>query len=207
MRTVIKNFERQELFNLYNSKVNPFSFVTTKLDITKAYNYSRKHKNLYAVLCYTFAVAMNKVENFKYRYEDGEIVKYDVINPVYTEMLDSKDVSFIGCRLGSSLEEFIELNKEAKEKFKETQNEVRVQDKEEGEIWFSCVPWFKFTGVVTPYDSSITIPNIIWDKYEIVDGHVYVNAMIQSHHGFVDGYHIGKLIEYINEELNNISED
>lgn len=207
MRTVIKNFERQDLFDHYNAWTNPFSFVTTKLDITKAYNYSRKYKNLYAALCYTFTVALNRIENFKYAYENGEIVKYDKLNPKYTEMLDTNDVSFIGCELGNSLEEFIELNKVAKEKFKKTQVEVNFDNNEYGQVWYSCLPWFKFTGVVPPFDPSITLPQIIWDKYEIVDGHVYINAMIIAHHGFVDGYHIGQLIEYINEELNNISED
>ena len=207
MRTVVTNLEREELFHHYNEKANPFSFVTTKIDITNAYNYSRKHKNLYAVLCYTFTKAMNQVDNFKYAYENGEIVKYDMLNPVYTEMLDTKDVSFISCKLGSSLEEFIELNKIAKEKFKKTQAVVGFDEEGLGEVWYSCLPWFKFTGVVPPYDPSITIPQIIWDKYEIVDDHVYINAMIISHHGFVDGYHIGQLIENINKELSELNED
>ena len=207
MKTVIKNYERKDLFDLYNNRVNPFSFVTIKLDITKAYNYSRKHKNLYALLCYTFAHAMNRVDAFKYRVENGEIVKYDEINPSYTEMLDTNDVSFICCKLGNSFEEFLEYNEKAKEKFKNTQAPVFFEEEDCGEVWFSCTPWFKFTSVVPPFDPSITIPQMLWDKYEIVDGHVYINTLIMAHHGFVDGYHIGKLIEYINEELNNINED
>ena len=75
------------------------------------------------------------------------------------------------------------------------------------EVWLSCLPWFKFTGVVPPFDPIVTEPQLIWDKYEIIDEHVYINVMIMAHHGFVDGYHIGQLIECINEELDKISED
>lgn len=207
MRRIITDYERQELFDLYNSRTNPFSFITTKIDITNAYNYSRKHKHLYALLSYLFTKAMNRIDNFKYRIENGEIVKYDTINPSFTEMLDNGDVSFISLDPCSSIEEFFDLHDRAKDEFKKSQKAVDYQTEANGQVWLSCLPWFKFTGVVPPFDKDESTPQIIWDKFEIVEGRVYINAMLMANHGFVDGFHFGKLIQYINEELDSIKED
>ena len=69
------------------------------------------------------------------------------------------------------------------------------------EIWLSCEPWFTFTGFIPPFDKEITIPQFIWDKYENIDGKYYIDLMIMVHHGFADGYHIGKFIELLNENI------
>ncbi len=207
MRKCIENFYRQDLFDTFNNRVNPFSFVTIKIDITSAYNYSRKHKHLYAVLCYCFTKAMNRIDNFKYRAEDGKIVFYDTIKPSYTEMLDNGDVVFITLDNTKTLMEFITLSDLAKKELKAKQKSIDLSHEETGEVWLSCLPWFKFTGVVPPFDKSASNPQIIWDKFEIVDDKVYINAMIMAHHGFVDGAHIGKLVQYIEAELAAIKED
>lgn len=204
MKKIVEDYNRKDLYEHYNSRTNPFSFVTTKLDITSAYNYSLKHKNLYATLVYVFASSMNKVPAFLYSHQDGNFIKYDKLNPSYTEILDNGNVGFISLNMEDTLSDFIKSNKKAKELFKEKQESIELNDKEDGCVWFSCTPWFKFTSCIVPFDKTIDIPQIIWDKYEIVDGRVYVNAMIMAHHGFVDGSHIGALIKEINEELKEL---
>lgn len=42
MRTEIKEFKREDLFKCFQEKTNPFSFVTTKIDITNLYQFCKK---------------------------------------------------------------------------------------------------------------------------------------------------------------------
>jgi len=70
----------------------------------------------------------------------------------------------------------------------------------------SCQPWFNFTGVIPPFDKSITIPQLIWDRFTFEGNRCYINLMIMVHHGFADGYHIGKLIEKIENTIQNIKD-
>lgn len=205
MRKVIENFERKDLVELYTNRANPFSFVTIKLDITNAYNYSRVHKHLYQLLCYTFTKAMNKVENFKYRLEDGKVVYYDIINPNWTERLDNGNVSFIECDMSDTFEEHLIKYEECIKEFKEKQDMVFKSSEGTTSVWMSCLPWFSFNSIIPPFDSSEPIPQLIWDKYQIEGEKVFVNLMIMSHHAFVDGVHMGMLIEEINKELDRIT--
>lgn len=207
MKEIVKNFERMDLYNKYNSRTNPFSFVTTKIDITKAYNYSKKHHHLHALLMYVFTKAINRADNFKYMVEDEKIIKYDILNPVYTVRLDNGNVCFIEFDMMENYEDYLDNFLKTKEIFKETQDRVVLSTPNRGAVWLSCLPWFKFTEVVPPFECSLPIPQLIWDKVEIENNHAYINLMIMAHHGFVDGFHIGELIEFINEELESLKED
>ena len=52
MKEEIKNYSRQDLFDYYHERSNPFVIVTTKIDITKIYNYCKLHKYHYATIAY-----------------------------------------------------------------------------------------------------------------------------------------------------------
>lgn len=196
MRTEITNFKRQELFDHYNSRTNPFSMVTTKIDITNIYKKCQKYKHYYATIGYYLTLAMNEVEEFKYRYENGVIYKYDSLRPNFTELLGDETIGFFTCELGDSYEEFLVNYDKAKKELFENKKGL---DNDEGEVWLSCQPWYNFSGLIPPFDKSVTIPQMIWDKYSFEDDKCYINLMMMSHHGFVDGYHIGKLINKIND--------
>lgn len=202
MRQEIINYNRLDLFNSYHSKTNPFSFVTTKMDITKLYNLIRKEKNSYATIGYYIALAANQVDAFKYRYEDGKIYKYDVIKPNFTQMFDDNTIGYFTCDMKDDYHAFIDEYNNILNKF--LKNHQSYDGNDSGEIWLSCEPWFNFTGVITPFDKEITIPQVIWDKFMFDGDKCYINMMIMVHHGFADGYHIGLFINKFKELIDNI---
>ncbi len=204
MRREIKEFERKEIFDYYHKNINPFSFVTTKIDITKIYKKCQKTKNYYATIGYYFSKAINQIDAFKYRYEDGKIYKYDVIRPNFTQMSKDKNVGYFTFEMQDEYRDFIQEFNKTQDLFRKNNKSYLKSD--QGEVWFSCQPWFQFLGVVPPFDKSITIPQILWDKFSFEDDRCYINIMIMVHHGFADGYHIGLLINKIKEEIEAIEE-
>lgn len=201
MKKEIENFERLDLFWQYHKRDNPFVIVTTKVDITNIY---QKCKNYYPSIAYYITLAVNKVDNFKYRFIQNKFYKYDRLKPGFTELTNSKKIGFFSCEVleNESLEHFIEKYKMKKAKFLET--EESMLNSEEDEIWLSCTPWFSFSSLVPPFDKNITIPQFIWDKFDIVGDKCYINLMIMAHHGFVDGYHISLFLSELNDIINNI---
>ena len=189
MRKEIKNFEREELFHKFDGKDNPFVFVTIELDVTPLYNLCRRVRNHYATIGYYVTKAVNEIDAFKYRYEDGKFYKYDILNPRFTQMSDS-------------YEKFIKNYKKAEVEFLETEITTPYTDK--GKILFSCEPWFNFTGLAIPFDKENTVPEIIWDRFNCKEDKCYLHFMISVHHGFVDGYHIGEFINTLQKIINNI---
>ena len=198
MRTEITNYERIETFNYYNNKDNPFIYLTTKVDITNIHN---KCKNYYASIAYFITLALDKVDNFKYRYENNKIYKYDTLNINFTQMLDN-NIGFFACNFKDNYHDFINEYKNVQEKF--NKNNSSTASKDEGEVWFSYVPWFNMSGLITPFDKKNTIPQFIWDKFTIENEKCYINLTIMAHHGFVDGFHIATFLKTLEEIITNI---
>jgi len=202
MKTEVKNFENKEHFEYYNSATIPFVTVTVKIDITNIYNFCKVRGNYYATIGYYFTKALNTVDEFKYSYEDGKFYKYDIIHPSFTDIREDKSIGYYTCDMVDDYDEFISDYTLTKKKFLNGE-ETKSQDGKRV-VWLSCQPWFHFTSLVPPIRREISIPQLIWDKFAFEDNKVYVNLMIMGHHGFVDGYHIGKLVSAIEEVVASI---
>lgn len=158
-------------------------------------------KHIYAKMGYYLCLALNEVDEFKYRYEENKFYKYDKISPSYTEQYSDGTIGFFTVPFKSDYETFIKDYVKIKDKFLKRDYEEKEQ---QDVVWLSCEPWFNFTSVVSPYEKDLTIPQLIWDKFIFIEDRVYTNLMIMSHHGFVDGAHIGKFLNILDEKITQI---
>ena len=194
----VEDFGRKELFKHYNDMENPFIIMTLPIDVTNIVEYCNVHKHFYATMGFIIGKAINEIDAFKYRYKDGKYYYCPRISPNFTQRVDN-NLGFYDC---DSLvyEEFIREYDDKKSKVGkftlETEERIDV-------VWLSCFPWASFSSLVSPHDKSITIPQLIWDKYILKDGRYICNLMIMVHHGFADGYDVGKLIENINYYIDD----
>lgn len=197
----IENFERRELFEHYNSCDNPFLVITTKIEVTNIVDYCKKNKNFYATLGFLITKTVNQIDNFKYRYCDGKVYFCDQVKSNYTQMYNDETIGYFNVSFNDNYDEYIRNFLETQNKFLENKDNLLENDLDE--IWLSCSPWFKFTSLIPPFSKEVTIPQFIWDKYENINDKYYVNLMIMVHHGFADGYHIGKFINTLEENIDN----
>ena len=195
------NYERKDLFNHYNDNDNPFLYLTTKIDITNIYNYCKKHKNHYATIGYIIGKTANQIDNFKYRYIDNKIIYYDKLNINYTQEKNNI-IGYFTTPYANSYKEYIKNYINIQKDF---YNDKYKLESRQDEIWVSCFPWGNFTGLITPYNKKILIPQFIWDKYIIEDNKIYINLMIMIHHGLADGKHIGKFIENLTKNIEQFN--
>lgn len=203
MGTEIKNYKRKELFDMYHSRSNPFAIITTKMDITELYKLGKKYGTQYGVIAYYITKVVNEIDAFKMRFVDNKFVYYEKIEPNFTDMIDENLIGFFESKFSLDIDEFIDNYRKTKELFKTTKKNILSLD--DGVIWLSCQPWYTFTSLIPPFDKSITVPQFIWDKFDMTDNKVTMNLMIIAHHGFVDGYQIGEFINKFKEEVDKIN--
>lgn len=199
----IKNFKRIELFNHYHKCDNPFVIVTTKIDVTNIVNYCRQHKNFYATLGFFITKTVNQIDAFKYRYSNGKFYYCDEIRSNYTQMFEDNNIGYFGLSAINDFNQYIEEFLKVQEIFLKDNKYSTESDLDE--IWLSCSPWFSFTSLIPPFNKEVSIPQFIWDKYQCTNGKYYVNLMIMVHHGFADGFHIGKFITLLEENINSFN--
>ena len=101
-------------------------------------------------------------------------------------------------------EDYMEFCRHAKER-SEAQTGFLDQEKETDElIYFSCTPWFDFTALTNEHklDKDDTVPHLAWGRYYEEKGRLMVHLSVEVNHRTVDGFHIGKLKERIDREID-----
>ena len=207
MKTVIdkSKWNRYETFTHYDSRTNPFLIISTTIDITNIYEYSKRHcLSMYATVGYFISKTANEFEGFKIRKENDEFVLYNNIIPNFTESINGENVYFFDVDFDEDLN-----------KFNEEFNKLRDIYKKQGivfkckpnEIWMSCAPWFSFNTITPPYSHDLLIPQFIWDKFNKDNNKVTTNLMVMVHHGFMDGYQLGMFYKKLEENIRNFKGD
>lgn len=202
---LLENYKRENMFKYFSSLDNPFAITTFEIDITKVVNYAKEHKHFNAIMGFIIKKAVLENEAFRLRYIDNKFYLCENVGISFTQLKDD-NVDFINCD-SDDMEDFfkeydqkkLELLDNIKTSF---DDERRIEEDRQDVIWLSCLPWHSFTGLVPPFDKKVTIPQVIWDKYEEVNGKYYCHLMVLVHHGFADGLHISRFVDSIENNIN-----
>ena len=207
MEIDLNTWNRYELFKHFDEETNPFLIINTPIDITNIYNHCKQSDDsIYATIGYVINKAVNQVDGFKYRKENNKIIKHEVIHSNYTENIDNETIGFFRVEFDDNYRHYMEtFNKERQLLFDNKGSDPSIITSDE--IWMSCAPWFNINSLVPPYNKDNTIPQFIWDRFKKENNKVTINLMIMVHHGFIDGYGVGKCIEAIQNEINNFKGD
>lgn len=201
----LKHWDRKDVYAFYKGLDHPLFSITVQVDVTHLYQKVKQEKTSFYLSFMHIAVQeMNKIEAFKYRFLHEEPVIFDVIHPSYTDLIPNTErfkivtVDFVEDRhlfIQSAQEtsskqgdQFIDLSKEAQADL----------------VYISTFPWASFTQITHAHnhDKSDAIPRLTWGKYVEANGHKMMSLSIEVHHAFVDGYHVGKFIDHLQEQLN-----
>ena len=202
----IDSWKRKEHFELFSEFDEPFFGITTEIDCTYAYNFTKESEiSFFAHYLHKSLIAANQIEELKYRIKNDDVVVFDKIDASPT----------IGRKDGTFAFSFIEYDP-AFEKFynsllaeiEAVKNSVGLRAKNDAEkidvIHFSSIPWIKFTGLTHARNLKVvdTCPKITFGKVYENNNKLMMPISINAHHGFVDGKHVGNFLEIYQDLLN-----
>lgn len=206
----LSTWERREIFSFFSGMSNPFYSVTFRQDVTKLYDYVKKHQlSFYYTLIFLCTQAINEVEAFHYVIRQGAVYRIDDRSPSFTDLKpDSDCFHIVTMPCGDSLTAF---NQEAKRRSTAQTVFLDAQAETDQLIYFSCLPWMDITAMTnerdlaSPSAQDESIPHITWGKYRHEHGRVELGISVEVNHRLIDGIHIGKFAATLTrliEELN-----
>lgn len=73
-------------------------------------------------------------------------------------------------------------------------------------VYLSCLPWFDLTCCTNErnFDKDDAIPRITWGKYVRQDDRETLGLSIEVNHRFVDGVHLGRFYEALQQKINDL---
>jgi len=201
----IYNWKRKKHYDFYKSFENPCFSVNVNIDITLLIE-KIKEKNLkFFPTCLFFIVkGMNSVDEFKYRIDHDRVIYYDLIHPSYTVLNGNENFVFCYTEFIDNFESFynqVLVSIEGAKSGDNLEDEEGVFDL----IFVSSIPWFSFNSVTHPFSSqeNTSIPRVTFGKYFKQDEKILMPISFQVHHGLVDGLHIARLLESIDQSIKD----
>lgn len=189
---------------IFRNSIEPRYCVTFELDITNFLTKVRAEKLSFTLsLIFVISKCANSIEEFHYRFLDGQIVLYDRINTAFTYLdKDTELFKVVHVEMQDTLEGY---NSAAAQKAA-NQKDYFTGPLGNDVFQFSPMPWVSYTHIshTNSGKKDLATPLFDWGKYFDRGGRKILPFSVQVHHSFVDGIHIGKLADLLQNYLNKI---
>ncbi len=206
MKHIIKldTWERKDLFQHFIKYSDPYFGITTNIDCTQAY---AKAKELgVSFFLYYFYLSLdtaNTISEFRTRLEEGKPIIFDRICGSPTVLRNDGGLGFAMLEHKNSFEDFLKFAEPEIERIKTSSDLDTSKDCPET-IYYSIIPWIKFTSVTHSMDLPNTegVPILTFGKMFEENGRKMMPLGVNAHHALMDGMHVAKFVESFQERLS-----
>jgi chloramphenicol O-acetyltransferase type A len=208
----VENFERRrDRLNLFNRMDSAAVNLCFPLELPDFRPWCKEEglAPFHVLLCAVLRAVL-KIENFRYRLQDGDVFCIDRLRPSFTVVNQHNDLNFAQFDWTDDLREFVARGIAARDEasaMMELNTQYRSMSPREAkeQVFITCIPWLAFTSIQHPSASLAhpDIPSFAWGKFgDAIDGRMKLPFSVQAHHGFVDGFHIHQLAQQVAAELD-----
>lgn len=198
-------WNRKEIFDTFSHIDYPFYSVTIPMDVTNVKTLAKQESlSFYHLMIWVCSKAIQTVPEFQMRIRGNDVVLLDTTHPSFTSMKK-------GCESFQIINmpwnrDYASFCLEAKKRSETQQYFLNTEEETDHYIYFSCTPWFDFTSLSNEhnFDKDDSIPRLAWGKYYEENNRLMVHLSIEVNHRLIDGFHIGKLKEAIDQEIDNL---
>lgn len=182
----------------------PFFGIIDRVDCTKAYAKAKESGvSFFTYYLHKTLVAINALDNFRYRIIAGEVYLFDRIDASATILRKDKTFGFSLMEYDQDLTFFAEITRKEIERIQQTTGLI-TRDFDINLIHFSALPWIDFTAYshARSFTWPDSCPKISFGKMVEENGKKTMAISVHVHHGLVDGYHVGQFLTLLQELLN-----
>ncbi|MFA6618204.1 MAG: CatA-like O-acetyltransferase [Candidatus Neomarinimicrobiota bacterium] len=200
----LKTWPRATAFQHFLPYSDPYFGMTCTIDCTNAYT---RAKDLgISFFLYYFYLSLktaNEIPEFRIRLENKKPVIFDKVNGSPTIMRNDGEMGYAMLEYKDSLEKFLPDAEKEVHRVKTHPDLDTSKDCPET-IYYSIMPWIKFTSVEHPVDLPNTegVPIFTFGKMTTENGRKTMPLAIHAHHSLMDGAHAAKFIESFQNKLN-----
>ena len=205
-RIDLATWKRKEHFEFFSKMASPTFGIVTEVDCGECFKNSKENgKSFFASYLHKSMIAVNAVDELRYRIIDNEIIEFEKIHAGITIGREDETFGFGFVNFSSDFETF---NAELENEIIAVRNcsglRLNNDDIKKDLIRHSTIPWNSFSGLLHPtnFDQKESVPKITFGKFIIREGKKMLPISIEAHHGLVDGVHIAKYLNEFQNQLN-----
>ena len=208
MKTVIDqiHWKRKEHYDLFSAYDEPFFGLVAEVDCSVAYRTAKEREaSFYFVYLHKLLLAVNQIEEFRYRIDGDNVVVFEEIHASATVARPDETFAFSFVKYHPSFDEFsahIQTEMEAVQQSSGLR--MNANNQRLDVIQFSAIPWIKFTSLSHARNLSKkdSIPKLSVGRLYDIEGKKMMPVSVHAHHGLVDGLHVGQFFSLFQRLLD-----
>ena len=203
MRTIdMQTWPRRDHFRLFKTFNHPHYSMCANVDLSKFYPLVKQGGYSFTVsITYLITRAANAVPEFRQRIRGEQVVEHEIVHPGITLLVDDDLFSF--CTFEYS-EDFPAFAAKAVERIAYVKKHpTLVNEDRDDMLYMSPIPWVSFTSFIHPMQlpSADSIPRFAWGKCFEEGATLKMPLGVQGHHAVMDGVHMGRFYERVENYL------
>jgi len=207
-RIDFKTWPRYQHYLFFKDYEIPRYNMTFPMDVSGLYNLCKqKGYRFYFYFMHTVISVMNQIENFRYRIENKEVFDEPIEYVSFTDLIEGTDL--FKMVITDFKPNYVEFEKTAIQASLKQGSQLINLDTEKilNTVYITSFPWAKFTHFThaTKLGSTDSVPRVSWSRFVEENGKKILNLSIEVHHGLVDGYHLGLLINQLQKTFEQIN--
>ena len=200
-------YYRKGVFRHFSEDCKCSTSMTARVDVTALAEYSKRTgTKFYLNFLYILSKALNSRDDYRmgYRYETGDLICYDRINPTqYVFHEDTETCTPVYTVYSEDYETFYRGALEDAERAKKTRE--YGLDMANHPNWFdaSFIPWLSYDAMNIELSDGYLFfaPIINWGKYREENGRLMMPVSVRLNHAVADGYLVAKVFLLLEEEI------
>lgn len=162
----------------------------------------------FALLLHGLGRASLDVPNFRLRLLDGKVVEVQRLRLSYTVLGAGENLNFSTVDHDDDFDRFLADYLADREAARGAVELRLVPMTDRDYLFVTCLPWLRFTAIQHPVarHADCSIPGLAVGRFDHRDGRVSFPIAVQAHHGLVDGLHIARFIQRLEEIMGEVAD-
>lgn len=201
----MQTWSRRKHFRFYSTVNHPHFNMCVNVDMTAFYPFVKRQGYSFTVsMVYVISRASNAIPEFRHRIRGEQVVEHEIVNPGFTILTDNDLFSFCAVAYAEDFSEF--AGRAAKNiSYVKAHPDLENDPEQDDVLYMTSIPWVSFTSFTHPmqFHPADSIPRFAWGKSFQESDTWKMPLSVQGHHAVMDGLHMGRFYETLQEYLHH----
>ena len=201
----LQSWPRRASFEHFAALNQPYFGLCTRLDVAATRQATREAGVSLMLACHFLALrAAHAIEPFRYRLEEGPRVRiHERLHGSTTVLRPDDSIGFCYLDYDPDCREFLRRAAGSVAAARQGLTPFDPRPDDDAVIHFTTLPWVHFTSMTHPRQlgSLDAVPKIAFGRLQDEGGRVWMPLSVDVHHGLMDGLHVGRLVQALEQAL------
>ena len=201
----MQTWSRRNHFKVFSSFNHPHFSMCVNVDVTAFYPFVKRNGySLTVSMVYVISRASNAIPEFRQRIRGDQVVEHEIVSPSFSILTDVDLFSFCAVEYA---EDFSEFARRAEKNIADVKAhpDLEANPEKDEMLYMTSIPWVSFTSFTHPmqFHPADSIPRFAWGKYFQDGDTLKMPLSVQGHHAVMDGIHVGRFYETVQDYLHH----